>query len=337
MNITTKDLPNALTEVLFARLVPMITGNPGSGKSDIVKQVANKLNLQLIDVRLSQMDSSDINGFPTIKDGKTIFVPPDIFPITTDPLPKGKDGWLIFLDELSSASLSTQAAAYKLVLDKQVGQYHLHPNVAIVAAGNKSTDKAIVNRMGTAMQSRLVHFNLEVGSKDWIDWALVNNIHHSIISFIEFRPALLHNFNPNHVDNTFACPRTWEFVNRVIKDKQKLSTLDTTIIAGCIGEGPAREFKGYTDIFESLPRLSDIIKTPTTCQLTERPDVLYATSGLISHNINKDNIESLAQYIERMPLEFQMITWINSIKRNSSLQNLPRVKQWISAHAKDIL
>lgn len=98
MNITTKDLPTALTEVLFARLVPMITGNPGIGKSDIVKQVANKLNLQLIDVRLSQMDSSELLGFPTIKDGKTIFVPPDIFPITTDPLPKGKDGWLVFLN-----------------------------------------------------------------------------------------------------------------------------------------------------------------------------------------------------------------------------------------------
>ena len=307
MNITTKDLPTALTEVLFARLVPMITGNPGIGKSDIVKQVANKLNLQLIDVRLSQMDSSDINGFPTIKDGKTIFVPPDIFPITTDPLPKGKDGWLVFLDELSSASLSTQAAAYKLILDKQVGQYHLHPNVAIVAAGNKSTDKAIVNRMGTAMQSRLVHFNLDVSHKDWIDWALVNNIHHSIISFIEFRPTLLHNFNPNHVDNTFACPRTWSFVNSIIKDKQKLSTLDTAIIAGCIGEGPAREFKGYTDIFESLPKLTDIVKSPTTCQLTERPDVLYATSGLIAHNINKDNIESLAKGIISPIIKSQII------------------------------
>jgi hypothetical protein len=337
VEVSTRELPKMLTDILYAGLVPFVSSSPGMGKSSIIGQVANDLNLELIDVRLAQLDVSDLCGFPAIQNGKTSFIPPDVFPIAKDPIPKGKDGWLLFLDEFTSASNAVAAAAYKIVLDHKVGQHPLHPHVAIVAAGNKTTDKAIVNRMGTAMQSRLVHFNLEVGNKDWIDWALVNNIHHSIISFIEFRPTLLHNFNPNHVDNTFACPRTWSFVNSIIKDKQKLSTLDTTIIAGCIGEGPAREFKGYTDIFESLPKLTDIIKSPTTCQLTERPDVLYATSGLIAHNINKDNIESLAQYIERMPLEFQIITWINSIKRNASLQNLPRVKHWISAHAKDIL
>ena len=111
MDISTKELPQAITEVLYARLMPYITASPGVGKSDIVKQVAKDLNLELIDVRLSQMDPTDLVGMPTIKDGKTCFIPPKVFPIQGDPLPVDKDGFLVFLDEMSSASLAVQAAA----------------------------------------------------------------------------------------------------------------------------------------------------------------------------------------------------------------------------------
>ena len=186
MEVSTKELPEAITDILYAGLTPYVTGSPGIAKSAIISQVADSLNLKLIDVRLAQMDSSDLLGFPTIINGKTSFVPPDVFPIDTDPLPEGKEGYLLFLDELSSAPISVQAACYKLILDRKVGQYPLHKNVAIVAAGNKATDKAIVNRISTAMQSRLIHLNLEVNPKDWINWANENQIDHRIVSFIQF-------------------------------------------------------------------------------------------------------------------------------------------------------
>jgi hypothetical protein len=337
MNITTKQLPEAIMDVLYARLVPYISGSPGCGKSDIVRQVANNLNLHLIDVRLSQMDSVDLNGFPTIKEGKTVFTPPIIFPIEGDPIPKGKDGILLFLDELSSASLATQSASYKLILDRMVGQYKLHDRVAIVAAGNKSTDKAIVNRMSTAMQSRMIHFNLVVNNKDWLEWANSIGMDTRITSFIEFRPELLHNFNPNHTDNTYSSPRTWQFVNNLIKDKLILSVTDTIILAGTVGEGAAREFKGYTEIYESLPTIKSITANPTGIPIKETPDILYAFTGLISANMNEKNIEALTKFIERLPLDFQIVTWINSIKRNKELYALPAVKQWIKTHAKETL
>ena len=98
MEVTTRELPEILTDILFAGLVPYVTSSPGLGKSAIVKQVADSLNLELIDVRLSQLDPSDLLGYPSIKDGKTAFIPPKMFPLKSDPLPKGKDGWCVFLN-----------------------------------------------------------------------------------------------------------------------------------------------------------------------------------------------------------------------------------------------
>ena len=337
MTISTTELPQAILRTLYCQLTPYISGSPGLGKSDIIRDIAKELNLELIDIRLSQLDSTDLTGLPMLVNNRTTFVPPTIFPLTTDELVEGKQGWLIFLDELSSGSIPTQAAAYQLILDRQVGQYKLHPNVAIIAAGNKATDKAIVNRMSTAMQSRMVHFNLEVKHTDWLTWAIANNIDPRITSFIEFRPELLHKFDPNHQDNTYPAPRTWEFTNRLIKEMTEISLLDTKIISGTVGEGAAREFTAFCSIYNSLPKLKDILANPKTIAINKEPDVMYAFTGLISSNINSQTASTLVQFIERLPLEFQIVTWINSIKRNPELKKLELVKQWIKQHAKEVL
>lgn len=129
------------------------------------------------------------------------------FPIEGDPIPHGYSGWLLFLDEATSAPPAIQAAAYKLILDRMVGSHHLHKNVAIVCAGNLETDNAIVQPMSTALQSRLVHMELVIDHQEWIDWAVQNDIDHRITSFIGFKPSALFTFTPDHTDKTYACPR----------------------------------------------------------------------------------------------------------------------------------
>ncbi len=158
VEISASAMVEALDTVLMSKLTPMLVGSPGIGKSDIVKSVAKKHNLKLIDMRLAQSDPTDLNGFPTLQqDGTRMdYAPPTTFPLQNlDTVPQGYDGWLLFLDEINAAPPAIQAAAYKLVLDRQIGMHNLHKRVAIVCAGNKATDKAIVNRLSTAMQSRM--------------------------------------------------------------------------------------------------------------------------------------------------------------------------------------
>lgn len=154
-----------------AKMTCMISGDPGIGKSAIVQAIAKQFNLELIDIRLSTFDPVDLNGLPMLNGNIAEFVPMSTFPLEkTTKKPKGKNGWLIFLDEFNAAPLATQAAAYKLVLDRQVGLHNLHPNSTIVCAGNLITNGAIVNRLGTAMQSRLIHLELGVFPEEWIKW-----------------------------------------------------------------------------------------------------------------------------------------------------------------------
>lgn len=51
----------ALVKTLEANLVPFITSSPGMGKSALVKQLAASFNMELIDIRLSMLEPSDLN------------------------------------------------------------------------------------------------------------------------------------------------------------------------------------------------------------------------------------------------------------------------------------
>ena len=55
------DMFTAVSSVLEAKLVPFITSSPGQGKSALVKDLADKYNMELIDIRLSMLEPSDIN------------------------------------------------------------------------------------------------------------------------------------------------------------------------------------------------------------------------------------------------------------------------------------
>lgn len=330
-----------IIRTIKVKLVPMLSGSPGIGKSDLIRQIADKFNLQVIDLRLAQCDPTDLLGFPHIcqETKKASYMPMNTFPVEGDALPKGKDGWLLFLDEFNHADRSVQKAAYKLTLDRMVGDRKLHPNVAIVAAGNLSTDNALVEEMSTATQSRVIHLELAVDANLWIEWATKNKVDHRITSFIQYKPGNLHQFQPDHKDKTFPAPRTWEFLSRLISDipEDQLSYNLLPLMAGTIGEGMAREFLGFTKVYKSLLTVEEILAAPNQVPVPDNPSAMYALTGSIADKATKDNMEKLHEFIVRLPAEFQMICMREIVRRKEQMFHLPVVQNWAIHNAKELL
>lgn len=332
MQVKASQAVNIITKAIQAKLVPMLVGSPGCGKSQIVHQIAATWGLKVIDLRLSQCDPTDLCGFPNIKGNKAGYVPMDTFPIEGDPIPEGYNGWLLFLDEMNSASNAVQAASYKLVLDRMVGQHKLHKNVAIVGAGNLETDGAIVNAMSTAMQSRLLHLELTVCPKEWTDWAISSNLDHRITSYIAFKPDSLFTFKADHSDETYGCPRTWEAADRVLKVTEENSPDRLPMLAGTLSEGVAREFMGFCKIHQDLPTISQILAAPDSIKVPEEPSILFALTGAIGHNASQENFGQLIKYVNRMPSEFQVVALRETTRRNKAMMGHASVSQWLNTN-----
>ncbi len=337
-NCTPRQLAEFLIEdILPTKLVAFITGSPGVGKSAIVTNVANKLNLQLIDHRLSTSSPEDLSGLPAFKAGKASFMPFDIFPTEDTPLPPGKDGWLLFLDEFNSAAKSVQAAAYKLILDKQVGQYKLHPRVKIVAAGNKATDRAIVNSLSTAMTSRLIHLHMEVSHKEWLeDVAIAEKYDSRVIAYLNYKPGHLMDFSPDTMDgqDTFCCPRTWSFVNDLIKGKEyNIETIDgasiypldrkASLYTGAITSGVATSFIQFTRVFSSLPSIASIVIDPTGVPVPTDTSIRWSTIASLAEKVDNDTFENVCKYINRFTADMRVLFYRMIILQKPALKSHP--------------
>jgi len=333
-----------ITQCAKAGLVPMLSGSPGIGKSAIVKGIQEAHNLALVDIRLSMLNPEDIMGFGRIKDlpdeeAVAQFVPFDLFPLKgRDTPPAGRYGWLVFLDELSSAHPAVQAPCYKILHDRQVGGYDLHPNVVLVAAGNLLTDGAIVNRLGTAMQSRLVHLELAVQPKAWIKWANTAGIDHRVMAFIEHNPELLMNFDPKHNDKTFSCPRTWEYLSRLIKGIASKDLQEyLPLLAGTVGEGSARQFITHVEIYAKLPTYREIVKDPLNARMDSDPAMLFGVAYMVGAFMDAATLVPAMEYLDRLPVEFQTICLQNAIQRDKSLIRQQPITKWIAVKGANLL
>ena len=310
-----------------AGLVPFVKSSPGIGKSSIMRAIAKDYNLELIDIRLSMCDPTDLNGLPTFdhETGRAKFMPFDMFPVLGTPLPKGKNGWLMFFDEFNSAPKSIQAASYKIILDHMVGMNTLHENVFKAAAGNLSTDRAIVNPLSTAMQSRVIHMQMEANFDDWLrDVALPQNYDSRIIAFLSMYPSRLMDFRPDHEDNTFCCPRTWEFMDRLTRpasDDGKRREIpivdeDAALFAGTITSGTATDFVKFVELAKDLVSFGVVVERPAHAPIPDEVSAQWATVTRLIERVTDETLEPVMAYLDRYEMQMRVLAMRAALVKN---------------------
>ena len=230
-------------------------GPPGIGKSDIVKQLGNEQNREVIDVRLSLWEPTDIKGIPYYNSNTNTmtWAPPAELP--TDP----ESTAILFLDELNSAAPATQAAAFQLVLNRRVGTYILPKGVAIVAAGNREGDKGVTYRMPAPLANRFLHLELRTDYDDWLQWAVNNRVHEQVVGYLGFAKQDLYDFDPKSISKAFATPRSWQFVSELLEEDDVSDNTLTDLISGAVGEGLAVKFMAHRRVAKQMPNPSDIL------------------------------------------------------------------------------
>ncbi|WP_202947367.1 MoxR family ATPase [Zavarzinella formosa] len=142
----------------------------------------------MVDVRATLLDPVDLRGLPSVVRGTAVWCPPAF-------LPRECRG-LLFLDELAQAPPLVQAACLQLTLDRRLGEYELPEGWGVIAASNRSEDRAGTHRLISPLLNRFVHLDLEVSADDWQAWAVTANIAAKVRSFLRFRPGLLFQFKP---------------------------------------------------------------------------------------------------------------------------------------------
>lgn len=197
-------------------MVPFLQGPPGIGKSQIVRQVADRLGYEyFLDIRLSQHDSTDIKGIPHLSDdGSLRWVPPEFMPLEGSKWDDGKPG-VLFFDELNRATVEVLQSVFEAVHDRSIGMKPILDNWFIVAAGNFGyEDGTDVVEMDAALRNRFMMIPLASPTfVEWKDWAESAGVHQLVIDYLgEHEDQLYYSGN----DHELVTPRTWEKVSKIL-------------------------------------------------------------------------------------------------------------------------
>ena len=332
-SISTTELYKHIETLIQTDTPLFIHGSPGIGKSYIVADVAKKKALELVDIRLSQLDPVDLRGIPAIKEDQTVWMPPVFFPKEPD-----SEG-ILFLDELNSAPPSVQAAIYQLVLNRQIGEYILPKGWRIICAGNRVSDRGVVFRLPTPLANRMVHLHLEAKFDDFKLFALKEGLHHFIIGFLGFRPDLLANepVVEDDANPAFATPRSYHMLSNIIKIGDNLDKLHP-IIYGTIGYSAGIEFVSYVKVYESLPDIAAIYEGVYP-QIENQPALLYAlVSALVEYYDGSETHQShLFIFSEMLPTEFGVMLIKDVIVKDENLAAHESFDGWLEKYGEYIL
>lgn len=295
-----------------------IWGSPGIGKSTLVNQFAKEIDYECVTLLGSQLAPEDLIGIPKIEGNVSKFFPPSLI-VRNKP-------FLLFIDELNTASPEIQKAFYSLILDKRIGEYQLPKDSIIIGAGNRTQDSALVNQMPSALINRMIHIQMKVHTKDWIEWAENNDIHHLVIDYIKARPFHLYTKIPPTREEPFSTPRSWEYVSDVLKsfsaknDVEIKDNLLDALLYGTISQDHAKGFKAYIKQIKNKYNVSRILKGDEKWPEGENDgDLLYFLVNSFRDLLHKElpsNASKLSKEAKELVLNSK-----NALKELSRINN----------------
>lgn len=286
---------DALRSVMEARVPAMIVGQPGVGKSAVVREIAKDMGYETLVIIGSRMDPTDLVGLPAKGDkNNTVFLEPWW---QTEILEKKKI--VLFLDEFSTASVSIQKSLLTFLQDREFADGTPFPEETIVLGAMNPLKSAVGGSdLALPVSNRLIFLPWQLSHNSWFEGMLDNwgekgapeslsEWRRKIVAFIKENPSLLHkepenyaNLNAYGIDEdkqpasaeiarlAWASMRSWDNLAKVLANSPKDTYVQDMIIRGTVGVECGEKFRMWLHK-NSVYMLEDVISNPKTVKWDE--------------------------------------------------------------------
>ena len=303
----------------------LLRGEPGIGKSAVLKTVADMLGLPAIYVDVPNMDLGDI-AMPVVDHatGTTKYYPNSRFQ-----LQHGKPV-VIMLDEFSKGADPVKNMLHPLleINNPRLGDVSLHPDTIVFLTGNLTTDGVGDSLKAHTIQRVCVMTQRKNDADEWIQWAQgtgriapevtawVSRFPHCMASYTDAGQAENHLiYQPKFPQRSCVSPRSAEQASNIINNRHLFDS-DTLIAAliGTVGEAAAREMQAFVAFSDQLPEWSEIIGNPKTAAIPTSPGACAITVHGGVARVTKETFAPFMEYMGRFEAEGQAAFAINIAK-----------------------
>jgi len=319
-------LAEAIQSMFPIRRTLCIEGIPGGGKTSIVQQTAERLGVGYIELHMPTMLVEDFGIMYPNGDDQLHYKLPYWWP-SADRTDIPDTGILCF-DDRNQASADLQKVLANICQARTLHGSKMKDGWQVISTGNRVSDRSGANRILSHLRNRETVIELETQLDDFLRWAMAkeNDVNMEILSFLKFKPNLLHDFDPQRESN--PSPRSWvEGVSNIMGVVPK--DLEYECFKGAIGEGAASEFVGFLKIYRELPDPDKVLREPDSVDVPSSPTVKYALSGALAERVDTKTFANMLKFFNRFDgAEFGVLAVSYALRKTPELSSTEAFTKW---------
>lgn len=341
------EVARQLRTCIAAKRYAMLHGDPGVGKTQGVWRVAAEIFSGVYgwsfkndvlknekgkvypfgyatlpwfrEFRSATMDQGDF-GVPMLVDGHMRW-------LSDEQLPTDERGGVIFLDEINRGTEAVINCMFALV-DGKVHSYHRPITWVPCAAVN---DKDIgARKLSSALLARFAHYDCITDLEDVCKVASVRGWEPEIVAYLRSFPNSLHAYNTK--ERVSPNPRAWEFISQILAAKPVPEEIFYHL-RGSVGDGAAVEFMGFLKLWHELPSIDGILLNPDSAVVPNGPSAKWCVGSALARRATPQNFNRVLTYLERMPIEYNVASVRDAVRRQPALEKTAGFTQWCVAHS----
>ena len=237
-----------------------LMGPPGIGKTAIMEQIAQELDVCLVSYSMTHHTRQSALGLPFIEkkvfNGKEYqvseYTMSEIIASVYETMEAtGKKEGILFLDEINCVSETLAPTMLQFLQCKTFGNQAVPGGWVIVAAGNPPEYNKSVREFDLVTLDRVRRIDIEPKLSVWQDYARAHRLHPAVTAYLELRPQHFYKIE-NDVDGVqFVTARGWEDLSAYLQAADRLAL---PVDEGVIGQylrhpEVARDFAAYLVLY----------------------------------------------------------------------------------------
>ncbi len=237
-----------------------LMGPPGIGKTAVMKQIAQELNVGLVSYSMTHHTRQSALGLPYIVkrtyDGKEYevseYTMSEIIASVYDMIEKGgcQEG-ILFLDEINCVSETLTPSMLQFLQFKTFGRHHVPAGWIVVTAGNPPEYNRSAREFDIVTWDRLKRIDIEPDYETWKQYANHRGVHPAVMTYLSSKPENFYKVETTVDGKRFVTARGWIDLSDMITVFELSNEAVDLRLMGQYLQNPdiAEDFAIYYDLF----------------------------------------------------------------------------------------
>ena len=228
---------------------------------------------------------------------------------------------ILMIDEFGKANPSVKNAMLRLMLERKIGSYSLHPDSIVFATTNKGSE-GVGDMLPPHARNRMTVIQVrKTDHMDWIEWGINNGIDATLLGWVKDNPQLMASFedvkdpdenpyifHPQQQRAAFVTPRSLHKASDILKQREAFDdqTL-TAALMGTIGDRGAMDLMSFVKLADQLPSLQSVKDDPKNAKVPDSAAAICMVVYRTLAALEKDWLNAWMDYLPRLDTEAQAL------------------------------